>query len=55
MAQPTKHLYQGFVYVPAAQTDIRKTFAKFNRDQAVARGEVYGQPKNVPTKVRKIK
>ena len=51
MVKPTKHLYQGHVYVPAAQTDIRKTFARVIREQAIARGEVYGQPQ----KVRKIK
>lgn len=27
--EPSVHLYQGAKYVPAAQTDIRKTMAQF--------------------------
>lgn len=27
--EPSVHLYQGAKYVPAAQTDIRKTLAQF--------------------------
>lgn len=40
-AQPSRHLLQGRTkkphrYVPAAATDIRETFRKFRRAQALA-------------------
>lgn len=35
--EPTQHLYAGHVYVPAARTDIRLTFARFTQPKPAAK------------------